>query len=286
MRVGLATWSELPALSPDDQRLGEALATEGIAAVPGVWTDPSVRWESFELVVIRSTWDYHRRLPEFLRWVDRVSSSTRLFNVASTIRWNCRKTYLRDLAAAGVPTVPTAWGSEISEAVPELRRRGWDPAVVKPAVSANADRTYRVTLADASRTETIFHELRQDGEVLLQPYVSAVDGPGEHSLVFFDGRLSHAVVRAPRLAPGSTLVEGTPIAFTEAEAEVGRRALATVEPPPLYARVDLVNGPTGRPWLAELELIEPYLYFASAPGSADALARAIRGRLSPTRWER
>jgi len=150
---------------------------------------------------------------------------------------------------------------------------------MKPAVSANADRTHRVDLAEPDRAELLFRDLRASGEVLVQPYMTTVDGAGEHSLVFLDGALSHAVVRAPRLSMGSPLVEGTPTAASEEEVAVGRAAMATVTPRPLYARVDLVADGAGHPRVMELELIEPYLYLGSAPGSAARLARSIRGRL-------
>ena len=44
--------------------------------------------------------------------------------------------------------------------------------------------------------------------------------------------------------------------------------------PPLYARVDLVEGGDG-PLLVELELIEPALYFEFGPGSGDRFAHLL-----------
>lgn len=278
--MALATWAELPALSPDDQLLVGALAAERIVGMPAVWTDGAVPWGRFDLVLVRSTWDYHRRLPEFLTWIDRVDRAGRLMNVASTLRWNCRKTYLRDLERWGIPTVPTVWGTEVDSATPALRDHGWDRAVIKPAVSANADRTFLLRASDKEENEAIFQRLRREGEVLLQPYLASVDGRGERSLVFFEGEFSHAVLRSPRLTPGSPIAEGEPTAVSPAELDLGRRAIGRIDPTPLYGRVDLVESADQAPLLLELELIEPFLYLASAPGASGQLVRAIRQKLS------
>jgi glutathione synthase/RimK-type ligase-like ATP-grasp enzyme len=243
-----------------------------------VWSDRTVAWEAYDVVVLRSTWDYHRRIAEFLEWVDLVSSRTRLFNPAPVVRWNSHKSYLRDLGRAGVPTVPTVWGSEVSSATEALRARGWTRAVLKPAVSANAENTHLLEVGRPQANEAVFRRLREGGEVLLQPYMEAVDGPGERSLVFLDGTYSHAALRSPQLSPGSSLRNGQPVEPSSAELDVGRRALATVRPLPLYGRVDLVADAAGKPCVMELEVIEPFLYLAAGPGSPERLARAIRLR--------
>jgi glutathione synthase/RimK-type ligase-like ATP-grasp enzyme len=278
--VGLATWSELPDLCADDRLLLDALASDGIPARPAVWNDTALRWERFGLVVLRSTWDYHRRLAEFLGWVDRVAGRTRLLNDPRTVRWNSHKTYLRELERSGIPIVPTVWGSELDSVTDTLEERGWERGVLKPAVSASGEGAHLLRLGDRASNEAAFRELLAKGEVLLQPYLAAVNDPGERSLVFLDGAYSHAVLRAPRFLPGSPLREGAPVEPLDLEREVAVRALAVVEPRPLYARVDLVTGSDGSPRLMELELIEPLLFLGTSPGAAGRLARAIAQRLA------
>jgi hypothetical protein len=281
VKVALATWEGLPDLWPDDELLRQALLRLGIDARAAVWSDPRVDWASFAMVVLRSTWDYHRRSEEFLRWIDRLPSGVRLLNAPATVRWNAHKSYLRDLAARGVPVVPTVWGSEIDTLADVLRDRGWTTAVIKPAVGANADGAQVVPAADGPMAEARFRELRRTGEVLVQPYVAAVDGPGEHSLIVLEGAYSHTVLRTSRLAPGSPLKDGQPLPASSAELELARRVLAGVDPPPLYARVDVIEDDAGRPMLMELELIEPLLYLGTHDGAADRLAAAIGARLDP-----
>ena len=107
--VALATCREFPLLDDEDRLLLPALAALGIDAMPAVWTDDTVDWASFDAVVLRETWDYSGDRPAFLAWVHRVAAVSQLLNPASVVEWNTDKRYLRDLASAGVPVVPTVF---------------------------------------------------------------------------------------------------------------------------------------------------------------------------------
>src|SRR5689334_1430747 len=102
-RVTLATYEQLPGLTADDRALADALERRGVRVAGGVWSEPS-HWEGDPgLVVVRSCWDYHRRLPEFLAWLDGLDArGVAVRNPPPAIRWNARKRYLLDLAARGV----------------------------------------------------------------------------------------------------------------------------------------------------------------------------------------
>ena len=69
MRLALATCDWLPELDPDDAPLREALGEE---AEPAVWSDPDVDWSAYDVVLVRTIWDYFERHDEFLAWLDRV----------------------------------------------------------------------------------------------------------------------------------------------------------------------------------------------------------------------
>src|SRR5436190_2009558 len=142
-RIALATSAKLPTLNEDDRLLIPALAERGLAAVPAVWDAPDVCWEEFQGVVVRSCWDYHHRLEEFLTWVARLErAGIPVWNPPAVLRWNSHKGYLRDLAARGVPIVPTRWlarGRRVGLAR-LLRHERWSDAVVKRPAAAD----YRV----------------------------------------------------------------------------------------------------------------------------------------------
>ena len=128
LKLALATSAQLPELNEDDRLLLAELRARGAEAGPAVWDDPQVGWEAFDRVVIRSCWDYHRRLPEFLGWLNRLERlETPLWNPAPLVRANAHKSYLGELGAAGfavVPTAAVARGSGASLAG-LLHERGW-----------------------------------------------------------------------------------------------------------------------------------------------------------------
>jgi hypothetical protein len=291
-RIALATAAEFPDLDEDAGVLLPALSAAGLEAEPAVWTDDGVDWSSYDLVVVRSTWDYHERHAEFLDWARRVESVTRLANPADVLTWNTTKTYLRTLQEAGLPVVPTDWldpGDVF--VVPEVGEY-----VVKPAVSAGSRDTNRYLAGDHDEVAVAHAQglLGAGRTVMVQPYLDQVDTYGETALFFFAGELSHAVRKGPLLTPAMVLVSGAykpetiePREPTGAEREAAERildALATVAPAPrdqlVYARVDLVPGPDGQPVLLELELAEPSMFLVHdgtrGAASAERFAAAIR----------
>jgi glutathione synthase/RimK-type ligase-like ATP-grasp enzyme len=282
--VALATCALLPDLDEDERLLIPALAGHGLIAEPRIWDDPTVDWHDFRLVVVRSTWDYSDRRHAFLRWCARPR---RLLNSIAVIEWNTDKRYLRELADAGIPIVPTTWIS------PDGREPIDIPGghvVVKPSVSAGARNTSRYRHGDEDRVRNHIEGLLAEGRtVLLQPYVASVDTAGETGLIYIDGVLSHAIRKGPVLhAPGVATGElWAPEEISVREPDPAERALAeaTLDALPwsrdelLYARVDLVRGDGGRPMLLELELAEPSLFLGYAVGAAQRLASGIVRRL-------
>src|SRR2546423_1982960 len=140
-RIALATGAKLPTLNEDDLLLVPPLRELGVTAVPAVWDSPDVCWEEFQGVVVRSCWDYHHRLEEFLAWVARLErAGVPLWNPPALLRWNSHKGYLRDLAARGAPIVPTRWLERRARGnlAGLLRNAAWQDAVLQPAVSSTA----------------------------------------------------------------------------------------------------------------------------------------------------
>jgi hypothetical protein len=290
-RVALVTCGELADLDPDDRLLLAPLAARGVRVEAAVWDDPGVDWSGYALAVVRSTWDYASRRAEFVAWAGRVP---RLANPADVIAWNTDKRYLRELAAAGLPVVPTTWVGPDD---------GWQPPsggeyVVKPAVSVGSRDTGRYDLGDAQHRRLAaghVDRLQRAGRlVMVQPYLTAVDAAGETALLFVpgpDGRLafSHAIRKGPMLDGPDPRVQGlykdeviTARVPGAAELVVAGRVLAAVPGGTdrlLYARVDLIPGADGGPMLIELELAEPSLFLAHGGDAADRLAAAIAARV-------
>ncbi|MFI8360944.1 RimK family alpha-L-glutamate ligase [Streptomyces sp. NPDC085612] len=261
----------------------EGLLAAGLDARAVAWDAADAQWERYDLAVIRSTWDYAGRLEEFLGWTDAAARVTRLWNPAATVRWNSDKRYLLELAARGVPVVPTRFvepGAPWAEEDFEAGRA----VVVKPSVSAGARDTARYEpgqLADAARHVRMLQE--QGRTAMVQPYLRRVE-EGERALVFFGGAFSHAIRKGPLLTePG--VVDNARVAHpgvapyrpTAAELDTARAALAAVPGPdgPLFARVDLALGAEGEPVVMELELIEPNLFLGTDPHGLGRLVAAV-----------
>lgn len=246
-------------------------------------------WGEVKAVVVRSPWDYQDDPDAFLGVLAAIDASpARLANPLGVMRWNLDKRYLRDLAARGVPTLPTAWGDSLSaDDVAALHGRFGGEVVVKPVVGANADATFRLPPgADPSAAV----EALGGRAWLGQPFVRAVVDEGEVSVFLFGGEASHAVLKTPAdgdfrvqeehggairavpLAPD--LVDAATRAVSAAEDAGGADA------PLLYARADLVRW-DGSWAVMEVELVEPSLYFAYDDASparfADAFVRWMGG---------
>jgi hypothetical protein len=293
--VALVTCRDLPGLDADDRPLIPALAALGVRAEPAVWDDPRLDWARFDLVVLRSPWDYTDRHEQFLAWAATVP---RLVNPAPVLAWNTVKTYLADLAAAGLPVVPTTFvrpGEPVDLPDGEY--------VLKPAVGVGSRDAGRYGPRDAVAAAAHLARLGRSGRTaLVQPYQADVDRTGEAALVYLGGTFSHATTKGAMLdgpdpGPGG-LVDGlyrqeriSARTASGAELAVGEAVLAAL--PGLveggdrlgYARVDLLPGPGG-PVVLELELTEPSLFLSQAPGAAGRLAAVLAGLVRDSRaWE-
>lgn len=287
-RVALATCVDLPNLEDDDRLVIEPLARRGIIAEPAIWDNPAVNWDAYDLVVLRSPWDYFYRRDAFVSWAHSVR---RLMNPAPVIEWNTDKRYLRELGAAGVPVVPTTW-VEPGDAWAAPSDGGH--YVIKPAVSAGSKDTGKYGPDDADLANAHVRRLQDAGRlVMIQPYLPAVDSYGETALLHFsapetgDLVFSHAIRKGPMLVGPDTGVEGlyVPEAITarrptDEEFALARQVLAAAPAGLLYARVDLIPGPDGSPVLVELELTEPSVFLEHDAFAADRFAAAIEARLA------
>jgi glutathione synthase/RimK-type ligase-like ATP-grasp enzyme len=280
-RVALATCTFFPDGDPDDHGLPAALGgAEWVA-----WDDPSAEWDAYDLVVIRSTWDYQERRKAYVAWAARIGD--RLVNPPDVIRWNTDKAYMHELAEAGLPVVATELVVPGADFAPPATRGEF---VVKPTVSAGSRDTARFSPAEADRAAALVASIHaSDRTAMIQPYLASVDARGETALLFFDGVYSHAIRKGPLLRPGAapTSEVFAPEAIiareaTAAEREVAGRvvdwAAQRFGGALAYARVDLVEDAAGAPVVLELELAEPSLFFAHGDGALARFADAVLRR--------
>ena len=285
MLISLITYKGLAKLDPDDQLLKAALERRGCKVQGLVWDDEEVDWEKAGVCVLRSTWDYHCNYDKFCSWLFRLSQHTSVINPADLVLWNSKKTYLRDLAAAGLPVIPTVFIDSGNRSSLEklLVERGWTEAVIKPVVGLATAGVKRI---DSSKTgieqgEAQISKLLELGEVMLQEYLPSVEGYGERALSFIDGQYSHCVRKSAfqQLAVAGRAGE-TAVEASDLEIDIAERIISHLDEPPLYARVDLVTDKNNDPLLMELELVEPSLFLQTKPEAAEFFAEALLNRAS------
>ena len=281
--VAFLTSGDLSGYVHDDELAVSPLRELGVDVTFVPWTTDA-DWNRFELVVVRSTWDYQHDPASFLHVLANIDAScARLQNPLTLMRWNLHKRYLWDLSQQGVPVLPTEWG-----AAPDVRtvrtlfaKLAADEIVLKPAIGASAGDLMRLH-ADASDAELGVAVAPFGGrEYLAQPFLSQFVTEGEYALIYLEGVLSHAILKTPKAGDFRVQEEhGGLICGVVPDARLcaaGERALRVLPAVPLYARVDLVRS--GDDFLlGELELIEPSLYLRMDEQAPRRLARAVAAR--------
>ncbi|MFJ1755892.1 RimK family alpha-L-glutamate ligase [Kitasatospora sp. NPDC088134] len=268
-RIALLTGRTMPLDVPEDDLLVRALADRGLTADVLPWDEPA-DWSAYGLALVRTTWDYWQRHEEFLAALREIGGRTKLRNPVGLVAWNSHKGYLLELAAAGVPVLPTRLvpaGADPERRAAALAAFGTDAAlVVKPAVSVGARDTIRTTAGDPAAAAHLAELVGSGRDTLVQPLAESVLTRGETSLVFLGGSFSHAVRKSA--APGDYRIHqylgGTVHPHDPSGAELAAAEAALAAAPHggqlEYARVDLVLDAAGDPCLMELELIEPELF--------------------------
>lgn len=288
--IAIATCKSHPGFcANDDAPLLEAFREHNVNAELISWDDATTDWSQFDAVIIRTTWDYMDRLDEFLAWVDRVDSVSRIMNPPSVVRRNLDKAYLRDLETAGVPIVPTRWidPSESEKLEQILRSADWPELIIKPTVGAGASGLGRFTLDQLDEAITHTKEQLTRGVTMAQPMLDSITTTGELSIVLLDGEFAHAIRKVPaegdfrvqiEFGGNYTRVEPTP---QEIDIAVRAHNLAAGDHAPLlYSRADIVEPTPGNPALIEFEAVEPELFFPIAPESAQRFAELALERLA------
>ena len=198
IHLALVTSAELPNLFGGEQLLPPALSALGAQVSICIWTDVTVQWQSFDAVIIRCPWDYHEKLSDFLSWLNRLRElQVKVINDLDTLTWNLNKKYLFELSQKNLPVIPSFCVTpdnqrSLAELMKQLDSK---QIVIKPVQSAGAWRTLRVSLENMLEVDRDFSEWRQEQDFLVQPFMPEIMSEGEWSLIFFDGKFSHALLK-------------------------------------------------------------------------------------------
>ena len=265
----------------EQELLKSAFEAQGLKVDITYWDNPTYEWQETKSVLFRTIWDYFERFDEFWEWLEQVKTKTRLINSYELIKWNIDKHYLKDLSSWGIKTVPTYFADKgCKMKLHEIAKRNqWKDLVIKPAISASAFKTYKILANEIQASEKLFNSLVQERNMLVQPYFETITQLGEASLMVFDGKFTHAILK--KAQPGDFRVQddfgGTVHNYipTKAEINFAEKVFETCKTKPVYGRVDIVWDNDKNFYLSELEIIEPELWIRNYPKCAERIAEAV-----------
>jgi len=252
------------------------------------WRAKNVDWDKFEAVIIRSPWDYQSDAASFLSVLEAIEkSSARLENSYDIVQWNIDKQYLKELEEKGVDIVPTYWEQAFSseKVAGYFEYYQCEQLIIKPLISANADNTFWLNKANYFEELANLDKVFLNGPCMVQPFIQEIVEEGEYSLFYFNGELSHAIIKKPKSGDFRVQEEHggliTPTAPEKDLIDTSSRAnqvIAALHGTPLYARYDFVRY-QDRFVMMEAELIEPSLYFNMDESSPERFAKAFVQRM-------
>ncbi|MEM6427862.1 MAG: hypothetical protein AAF708_01385 [Deinococcota bacterium] len=282
MHIVIANCLKYSYVSVSDTVLVSALEARGHIVEAAPWNGAWQPFEAADVVVVRSTWDYHYVPEAFEDWLTRLEQANiTTYNPINLMRWNMSKTYLLELAAGGINVPQSACVTSGDTLADVMTREGLADVVVKPIQGASGVLVERTSLDSAQTWEQDIRPTRPDATWLIQAFVPEIT-VGELSLVFFGGELAHVVLKRPHEQDFRVNGQyGSTTTVTTVSAEVlqdAQEVLATLPNMPLYVRVDGIVQ-DGRLCLLELELIEPGLFFDLVPSSAEQFADALEAFL-------
>lgn len=287
--IGFITEKARTDFIEEDLLISKILSQRGFKVVPIYWDDfDESLFKKTRLNIFRTPWNYYIEPNKFKAWLLQIGKlNAPVLNPLPLVHWNLNKVYLSELQSRGIPIVPTLF-FKFGEFSPQMQ---WPDTptgryVLKPAVSANAHRTFNGDRTDV--TDIIMEQagiFESDETLLLQPFLDTITSTGEFSFLFFNGEFSHALVKKPKLNDFRVQVEhgGTWDLITPTEGMIAQasQVVKSLGNPPLYARVDMVQNMIQNKdqlLLMELELFEPMLYIKKQE-HAENFVKAILRRI-------
>jgi glutathione synthase/RimK-type ligase-like ATP-grasp enzyme len=245
-----------------------------------VWNDPAVNWAAYDCLIFRTIWDYFNYPAEFSAWLDAIDQQhIKTLNPIHVVRRNQHKFYLQELQDQGIDIIPTVFipkntGLDLSF----LAKNNWTQAVIKPAISAGAYATTLFSIHDSAKIAAEYAEMAVARDLLVQPFMPEIQLLGEISILFFNGRFSHAILKKPQANDfrvqsqfgGDYQIYQPAASVIETAAHIVRTFGENL----LYARVDGILK-DGNFLLMEVELIEPDLYFSQVPAAKGRFFAAL-----------
>ncbi len=287
MNIVIATYQDtgryLSVVPNEDEMLVQLFTKHQHQVTLKVWDDPSVDWAQFDIIIIKSTWDYFiGKIEKFYQWLKHIKElNIPCLNHPDTIKWNADKHYLLDIQSAGLNIVPTLLieKNNMFYADDAFQKFNTDELIVKPTISGGAMNTLRLNKENAKSSEAQINEWLTEQAYLVQPLKKEIIDEGEWSFLFFNGQFSHHLLKVAKEGEfriqhffGGKIISPD---FDKNLINIAQEYVSKFAPNSLYARVDGVVGPNGFE-LMELELIEPYMFFFTNEHSLENYYEAFK----------
>ncbi len=282
--IGLITYHKLRDLNDDDQLLAAELIQKGFEVKIADWEDEKVVWTEFDIVIIRSVWNYHLKHAKFINWLSKIDSDgVEIWNNPQMIKWNSDKKYLDEISKS-FTSIDSIYISKIQKDLDlmALKQKDWDQIIIKPVISASAFNTVKTTVSQLLAKPTIISENLDHSDLVIQPFIKEIQTIGEWSVIYFNGKFSHSVLKKPKVGDyrtqpelgGSALIERCSDDIIKTGRDIISYISNKFEIPILYARIDGIEL-NGKFILMEIELIEPFLYFGIDDKATSRLVDAL-----------
>ncbi len=280
MKVGFITCDKQHNLAESDKELIPLFEKKNISIIPLVWNDAHVDWNQYDHLVFRSVWDYHLHATAFKQWLETLAEKNiKTLNPVHVVQANMHKFYLNYFQEKGIDIIPTIFIGKTNHLdLSDILKKGWTQAVIKPAVSAGSFNTRLFDVENLHEIEAEFATFAAQSDILIQPFMEEIIDFGEISLIFFQKKYSHAVLKVPKNGEFRVQADfgGQSLPFSPSieMIQTAEKIISIVEEPLLYARVDGIVR-QGKFLLMELELIEPYLFLESDSEAKERFVEAV-----------
>lgn len=265
----------------EDSLLTSALEQKGFKVARTFWDNDAFDWTETRFALFRATWDYFHRFEEFHLWLKRCAPTVDFINPYSVIQWNMDKHYLGQLKEKGINIPPTLFieKGEVVQLRDLIQQKGWNKAILKPAIAGGARHTYLFDRESAADYQEVFEQLLANESMLLQEFQKNIVSKGEVSFMVFGGRYSHSILKKAKT--GDFRVQDDfggsvhPYEASMEERQFVEQVIAQCDELPVYARVDVMWDNKNQLCVSELEMIEPELWFRTDRHAAQAMANAV-----------
>lgn len=282
--MGLITYHKLSALNEDDQLLAAELIQQGFIIKIVDWEDERFDWSKLDLIIIRSIWNYHLNHEKFIDWIRRIESlGAKIWNNPQILEWNSNKKYLEEISRS-FTTIDSIFVSknQLDTNLDVLKQKYWDRIIVKPVISASAFNTIKTSVTQLMNDISIISDNLNHSDLVIQPFIKEIQTLGEWSVIYFNGKFSHSVLKKPksgdyRTQPelgGSALVKRCSDEIIKTGKDIISFISNKFDAPILYARIDGIEI-NDKFTLMEIELIEPFLYFGKEDNAPLRLVDAL-----------